>query len=164
MVRSACTDKRLGDRHSQHDLYDIIADIDSYAHFVPFCTGSRVTRRDSEGRPTRADLKVGYKKFDETFTSAVHCRPFDRVQATASKHPLFDKLVTAWRLTRPEGTTFGDGNGEDGCVVNLDIEYKFANPLYAAVSGAVLPKVADEVMRAFEKHAKETIAAKHAKS
>ena len=144
-------------RHNQQDLYTIIADIDSYSRFVPFCTGSKVTRRDEQGRPTRADLKVGYKSFDETFTSAVHCSPPDRVQATASRHPLFEKLVTAWRLTNPEN---GGGGGGDGCVVNLDIEYKFANPLYTAVSGAVLPKVADEVMRAFEKHAKEVIAAK----
>lgn len=118
-----------------------------------------MTLRDAAGRPTRADLQVGYKKFDETFTSSVRCTPPRQVQATASKHPLFDKLVTAWRLTEP-AVSGKAGAGDRSCVVNLDIEYKFANPLYAAVSGAVLPKVADEVMRAFEKHARETIARK----
>ncbi|BFZ57294.1 Coenzyme Q-binding protein coq10, mitochondrial [Savitreella phatthalungensis] len=147
--------------YSQNDLYQLISDIDSYAKFVPFCTGSNVTRRDGKGMPVKADLRVGYKSFDETFTSDVVCAPTRSVRASANKHPLFEKLVTAWRLSEAvEGQSTASPSTPSTpakSTVSLDIEYKFANPLYDALSGAVLPKVADQVMQAFEKHARETL-------
>ncbi|GAB7354719.1 hypothetical protein MBLNU459_g5135t1 [Dothideomycetes sp. NU459] len=42
----------------------------------------------------------------------------------------------------------------DQCDVNLAIEYKFANPLYATLSSAAAPKVADMMIEAFEKRLK----------
>lgn len=41
--------------------------------------------------------------------------------------------------------------------VMLAIEYQFANPMYAAMSSAVAPKVADYMMEAFEKRVKSLI-------
>jgi coenzyme Q-binding protein COQ10 len=126
-------------------LFKVISDIDSYKTFVPFCTDSTVTRKSEETQlPTRADLKVGFKQYEESFSSHVRCTPDSRVEAVASDHPLFKKLVAAWRLS---------GDKEGACQVHLDIEYQFTNPLYGAVSAAVVPKVAGQVLEAFEKHA-----------
>ncbi|ORY81489.1 cyclase/dehydrase, partial [Protomyces lactucae-debilis] len=128
--------------YTQAALFKVIADIDAYKHFVPFCTDSHVTQHtnDSTPLPTQADLKVGFKQYQESFTSRVHCVPDTSVQAVASQHPLFKKLVAAWRLSRV---------GEDACKVQLEVEYQFVNPLYGAVSAAVVPKVAGQVLEAF---------------
>jgi coenzyme Q-binding protein COQ10 len=60
-------------RYSASSLYPLIADVDSYSQFLPFCTGSTVTRRDNTNTPTHADLQVGWKGWSETFSSKVSC-------------------------------------------------------------------------------------------
>jgi coenzyme Q-binding protein COQ10 len=40
--------------------------------------------------------------------------------------------------------------GKDKTEVGLAIEYAFANPLYAALSGGVAPKVAEAMIKAFQ--------------
>lgn len=40
--------------------------------------------------------------------------------------------------------------GKDKTEVRLAIEYAFANPLYAALSGGVAPKVAEAMIKAFQ--------------
>lgn len=135
--------------HTQVDLFGIISDIDAYANFVPFCKASRVTARSGDdGRPVKADLVVGYKGYEETFTSQVKCISPTSVEAVSSGHALFERLATAWRVSRVS---------DDTSRVHLDIEYKFSNPVYGALSQAVLPKVADQIIEAFRKHAAETL-------
>ena len=43
--------------------------------------------------------------------------------------------------------------------VSLAVEFAFANPLYAALSGNVAPKVAEFMIKAFEKRVKEVLEA-----
>ncbi|MCJ1373958.1 hypothetical protein MMC20_005188 [Loxospora ochrophaea] len=71
-------------------LYDIIADIDSYSKFIPYCTSSRVTSwsdADNNQRswPQEADLNVGFKGYDEIFRSRVYCVPGSIVEATSGE-------------------------------------------------------------------------------
>lgn len=81
-------------RYSQKQLYDIVADVDSYQHFIPFCVGSRVlTPRKplstgAESRHTanpspyevEAQLRVGFMGVQESYVSAVTCQPYKTVQ------------------------------------------------------------------------------------
>jgi coenzyme Q-binding protein COQ10 len=69
-----------------------VADVDSYHHFIPFCTSSRVlkasvpdwkARVNNDGDPPvhlEAELKGGFLGMDESYTSKVECRPFESVQ------------------------------------------------------------------------------------
>ncbi|KAI1138977.1 hypothetical protein F5Y05DRAFT_383198 [Hypoxylon sp. FL0543] len=71
--------RRLPYNHER--LYDLVADVDSYVRFLPYCKVSRVTRwtdaPDARGRrwPTRADLTAGWGGFEETYTSRLFCVP-----------------------------------------------------------------------------------------
>jgi coenzyme Q-binding protein COQ10 len=47
--------------------------------------------------------------------------------------------------------------GQEKTEVNLTIEYQFANPLYAALSSAAAPKVADKMIEAFENRVKAVL-------
>jgi coenzyme Q-binding protein COQ10 len=47
--------------------------------------------------------------------------------------------------------------GQEKTEVNLQIQYQFANPVYAALSQAATPKVAEKVIEAFEKRVKEVV-------
>ncbi|KAI0379938.1 hypothetical protein F5Y04DRAFT_258745 [Hypomontagnella monticulosa] len=80
--------RRLPYNHAA--LYDLIADVDSYTHFLPYCTVSRVTQwttpspnspssstsaSTSRRWPKRADLTAGWGGFSETYTSRLLCVP-----------------------------------------------------------------------------------------
>ncbi|KAI1853503.1 hypothetical protein JX266_001487 [Neoarthrinium moseri] len=69
-------------------LYDLIADIDAYSRFLPYCTTSRVTswtpahRSDSPDPqqqqrrwPTAGTLSAGWSGLAETYSSRVFCIP-----------------------------------------------------------------------------------------
>ncbi|KAM3463530.1 hypothetical protein MY5147_007473 [Beauveria neobassiana] len=152
--------------YSQDQLYELVADVDSYAQFVPYCARSRVTQwsaPDEAGRtwPALADLHVGWGGLNEEFTSRLRCVPGVSVEAVSgdpagtSSAPdasaVFKSLVTRWSLrpltVQPSPST----------EVNLSIKYQFTNPLYAAVSAAVSDKVAALMIEAFEKRAREQL-------
>ncbi|KAF4959899.1 hypothetical protein FGADI_1402 [Fusarium gaditjirri] len=148
-------------------LYDLIADVDSYSSFVPYCSRSRVTRwSDTDpdtGRryPTLADLHVGWGGFDEVFTSRLRCIPGQSVEAISGEtapggtgpdsSAVFRSLVTRWSV-RPIS-----GPPSPRTEVNLSIDFQFTNPLYGAVSAAVSDKVASMMIEAFEQKASEKL-------
>lgn len=149
--------------YGQEALYELIADVDSYSQFVPYCSRSRVTRwtePDTNGRkwPALADLHVGWGGFNEEFTSRLRCVPGVSVEAVsgdpAGTSPstdasaVFKSLVTRWSLR-----SVSSSQPSSSTEVNLSIKYQFTSPLYAAVSAAVSDKVAGMMIEAFEKQA-----------
>ncbi|KAM4055935.1 polyketide cyclase / dehydrase and lipid transport [Hirsutella rhossiliensis] len=144
-------------------LYDLIADVDSYHRFVPYCARSRVTHwspPDAHGRrwPAQADLHVGWGGFTEVFTSRLRCVPGVSVEAlsrddesASSSSSVFKSLVTRWSLNPV-------ASHQPSTEVHLSITYQFTSPIYAAVSAAVSDKVAGVMIEAFEKQAQERLA------
>lgn len=65
----------------------------------------------------------------------------------ARRDGMLEHLLTRWTL-RPleKGRT-----GEEETEVNLRIEVQFANPIYAALSQAAVPRVAEKMIEAFER-------------
>ncbi|ESZ93664.1 hypothetical protein SBOR_5969 [Sclerotinia borealis F-4128] len=79
------TEKRILP-YSSASLYSLIADVDNYSTFVPYCSSSRVTKwsaPDSNGKkwPAEANLTVGWAGVEETFTSKLLCVPGSIVEA-----------------------------------------------------------------------------------
>lgn len=150
--------------HPPKALYEIIADVDSYASFVPYCSSSTVTRRsapDASDRvwPTLATLRVGWGGFEEAFTSRVTCVPSSLVEARSGEAAGFGgssvlkSLVTRWSFAP------GAVEGREGAEVGLRVTFEFANPVYAAVSAAVSDTVAKTMIEAFEAHARRVLGA-----
>ncbi|KND86105.1 Coenzyme Q-binding protein coq10, mitochondrial [Tolypocladium ophioglossoides CBS 100239] len=138
--------------YARDPLYELIADVDSYHRFVPYCSLSRVTHwapPDPRGRR-------------EAFSSRLRCVPGVSVEAVSGRpaaaeaeaaSAVFKSLVTRWSL-EPVAHDPASPSTE----VRLTIEYQFVNPLYAAVSAAVSDKVASLMIEAFEKQARESLA------
>lgn len=161
--------------YAREPLYELIADVNSYSSFVPYCSRSRVTQwspPDASGRrwPALADLHVGWGGFDEKFTSRLRCVPGVSVEARSGgsagdgddsgpakdASSVFKTLETLWSLTpvktQPAATT-------PSTEVRLTITFEFVNPLYAAVSAAVSDKMAGLMIEAFEKRVHDKLSA-----
>lgn len=176
-------------------IYSIIADVPSYSTFLPYCTSSAVTawsRPDGNGTkwPSEARLTVGWKGFEESFTSRIYCVPGTIVEAVGGttgtrlkreglEHYDFDApapreagsgilnhLLTRWTVrpvplqAAPSGGARGAASAQDRTEVSLNIEFQFANPVYSAMSGAVADKVAGVMIEAFEKRVKAVLDSK----
>lgn len=148
-------------------LYDLIADVDSYSSFVPYCSRSKVTRWSDPDPdtglqyPVMADLYVGWGGFDEAFTSRLRCVPGESVEAISGEtavggsgpnaSTVFKSLVTRWSVRSIKGPPSPQSE------IHLSIDFQFTNPLYGAVSAAVSDKVAGLMVEAFEKRAREKL-------
>ena len=70
-------------------LYNLIADIESYPQFIPYCTSSSITSHSAPEKstnqrwPRTGDLKIEFGPYDELFRSAVYCVPYTMLEAVA---------------------------------------------------------------------------------
>lgn len=82
------TASRILPYHSK-PLYNLIADIESYPQFIPYCSSSSITSHTATEKvsgqrwPRTADLRIGYGPYDELFRSAVYCLPHTVLEAVA---------------------------------------------------------------------------------
>ncbi|KIW01783.1 uncharacterized protein PV09_06955 [Verruconis gallopava] len=162
-------------------IYSVIADVDSYSNFLPFCESSTVTswsQPDRDGRkwPSEAELLVGWKGVTEAFTSRIYCIPGRIVEAvsgatqtTLPRHEIAHHFgpessfaskeqkhgVLSHLLTRwTVRQAKQDASSTD---VSLAIEFQFSNPIYSAMSGAVADKVASYMIEAFEQRVRHVL-------
>jgi coenzyme Q-binding protein COQ10 len=174
-------------------LYSLIADVDSYSSFVPYCVESKVTQwsePDKNGQrwPSEADLKVGWGGYEEKFTSRLFCLPGSVVEALsgdavtsiskadlshhaatfdapATANAIFQSLSTRWTIKPfhykpPTGQPQTDRTlypARDQTEIHLTLNFQFSNPIYAALSKAVAPKVAGMMIEAFEVRARKLL-------
>ncbi len=80
-------------RYSQKELYNLVADVDCYRHFLPFCHASKVlnaSRPNWKSNPgdgpveLEAELRVGFLGFEESYISRVSCNPYESVEVRNS--------------------------------------------------------------------------------
>lgn len=179
--------------YTSSSLYTIIADVDSYSNFLPYCLESKVTKwssPDKNGKrwPSEADLKVGWGGYEETFTSRLFCDADSTVEALGGEartslskadiehhsetfespavaNNIFQSLSTVWRVRSfhykpPSGRPQTDNAvlpAREQTEVHLAIDFQFSNPIYAALSKAVAPKVAGIMIEAFEVRARKIL-------
>lgn len=51
-------------------MFDVVLDVDRYNEFLPYCVGSKVTRRNSPSS-FEADLVIGFGTVNASYTSVV---------------------------------------------------------------------------------------------
>ncbi|SNX87480.1 uncharacterized protein MEPE_06190 [Melanopsichium pennsylvanicum] len=150
--------------HPSHTLYQVVADVDSYKQFVPYCQDSHVLGPADKASPSEppavlADLTVGFGGFSETYTSKVsmfkaqqedgegnNCTKSSSVVAEAVQpNPVFSYLSTKW--------SFHPIERGRRTLVEFSLTYAFRNPLYGTVAGNVFEKMSSQMIDAFESRA-----------
>src|SRR5579871_6931884 len=62
--------------YSPEQMYALVADIERYPEFLPWCLAAKIRRR--EGAVILADLVIGFRMVRERFTSRVELQPGNR--------------------------------------------------------------------------------------
>ena len=129
--------------YSCEQMFDLVADVDSYPKFLPWVVATRV-RSDSETEMT-ADMLVGFKAIREKFTSKVIKRRPERIEVSYIDGPLKD-LDNSWNFTcLPDG----------GCEIDFCVEFSFRNAVFEALAGQYFDRAFRKMVEAFEKRADE---------
>jgi coenzyme Q-binding protein COQ10 len=134
-------------RHSAGEMFELVADIESYPRFVPLCRMLRVRRRtESEGiLMLVADMEVGYKAVRETFTSRVTCERSERKILVEYIDGPFEHLENHWIFhERDEGKS---------CLVEFRIAYEFKSRTLGLLMGGMFDKAFRKFAEAFEDRA-----------
>ena len=128
---------------SQQQLFELVADVENYPKFLPWCVACRVTRR--EGEVIWADLVVGFKMLREKFTSKVTLDRPRRIHVEYLYGP-FHYLNNHWAFEPlPEG----------GCEIDFYIDFEFRSKLLQKLMGAMFNEAVRRMVGSFEKRARD---------
>ncbi len=123
-------------------LFDLVADVDKYPEFLPWCTGARV--REMREHELIADLVVGFKGISEKFTSRVTLdRPGMRIDVAYLDGP-FRYLNNHWEFREI---------GEASCEIDFFVDFEFRSRLLQRVIGVLFNEAFRRMVSAFEARA-----------
>lgn len=127
--------------YSTEQLYALVADIEKYPEFIPWCSAARVIEKSDEW--VIADLLVGFKGITETYRSKVHLLE-NEIDIEYLEGP-FSHLENNWKF-QPQ---------DEGAKIEFMIKFEFKSSLLQALIGGLFDKAAMKMVGAFEKRADE---------
>ena len=134
---------------SPRQMFDLVADVERYPEFLPFCDALVVKQRDRTGDKDSlvADMSVGYMAIRETFTTRVTFDPAAlavQAQGTESSRGPFRQLENRWQFRA----------APDGCDVDFFIAYEFKSMMLQMLVGALFDRAFRRYTQAFEERAR----------
>src|SRR5262245_5858356 len=125
--------------YTPEQLFDLVADVERYPEFLPWCVGARIkSRKDNE---LVADLVIGFRMIRERFTSLVKLdRPGLHVDVTYTEGP-FRYLNNHWKFfLEPDGRTRLD----------FFVDFEFKSVILQKIIGALFNEAVRRMVAAFE--------------
>ena len=133
--------------HTPQQMFDLVADMESYPQFVPLCQSLKVRRRfitPGGAETALADMTVGYKSIREKMTTRVVLdRQALRITSEYVDGP-FSHLENMW--------SFADAEGGK-CRVDFYIAYEFRSRTLAVLMGNMFDAAFRKFASAFEARA-----------
>ena len=127
--------------YTREQLFDLVADIERYPEFLPWCVGARIReRKDNE---IVGDLLIGYKMVRERFTSRVVLSRPDRIDVSYSEGP-FKYLNNHW-LFLPQS----DGR----CLIDFYVDFEFRSKMLQKIMEMFFTEAVKRMVAAFEARA-----------
>jgi coenzyme Q-binding protein COQ10 len=132
--------------YSADQMYALVADVESYAEFLPWCAASRIRqRRQTErGEVIDADLVISFRVFRESFGSRVTLRPEERRIDVEYLEGPFRYLNNHW---------YFEPVSESECEVDFFVDFEFRSRVLQSLIGVVFNEAMRRIVRAFEQRA-----------
>lgn len=125
-------------------MFDLVADVEKYPEFMPWCGGASVLSRDDHGM--KASIVISFAGIRQTFT-------------TRNEHD-YPRSITLQLVEGPFSTLTGTWEfqalAEDACKVIYTMTYAFSSRTLAAVVGPVFNRIATSFIDSFTQRAQAT--------
>jgi len=132
-------------------MYDLVADIESYPEFLPWCLAARNRKRENtgDGEVVWSDLVVGFKLIRERFTSKVRLSPMAEGDSLARID--VEYVDGPLKFLRNHWVFLPGENG--GCEIDFYVEFEFRNRIFQKLIGTLFHEAVTRMVGAFEKRA-----------
>ena len=129
--------------YSDEQLFDLVADVERYPEFLPWCLGARV--RERRDNVITADLLIGFKMVRERFTSRVELDRPGRIHVSYAEGP-FRYLNNHWQFI-PQ---------DDGCcLIDFYVDFEFRSRMLQKIIGVLFNEAVKRMVGAFETRARQ---------
>lgn len=130
--------------YSQEQLFALVADVEHYDEFLPWCLKSRFKNKESENLVV-AELIVGFKMFRERFISRVHLESPRRIFVDYLEGPM-RYLSNEWVFTPLD-------EDPSKCNVEFFVDFEFKNPILQRMVGLFFAEAFRRMVSAFQQRA-----------
>ncbi|MGI9275819.1 MAG: type II toxin-antitoxin system RatA family toxin [Endozoicomonas sp.] len=129
--------------HSVREMYDLVADVESYPEFLPWCSDARIVRQ--EGEVIEASLSLAKGALSYEFATRNRMVPDESIDMQLLEGP-FSRLSGGWSFK---------ALGDEGCKVSLDLDFELSSKLLQATVGPVFGKAMNKMVEAFCQRAEQ---------
>jgi ribosome-associated toxin RatA of RatAB toxin-antitoxin module len=133
---------------SAAQMFGLVDDIERYPEFLPWCSGTAVTLRDSA--TTRATISISYRGIRQSFSTENRKEFPQRMSMQLVEGP-FKSLDGEWRFTPLD---------EQACKIDFQLHYEFSSTLLEKLVGPVFGYIAGTMVDAFLKRAEQLYSAR----
>ena len=127
--------------YTPEQMFVLVDDIDAYSVFLPWCSQSEVVERTAD--EVKGQLAISYRQLNKSFVTCNINTPHSQIEMQLVEGP-FKHLKGLWLFTPL---------GNDGCKIELNMEFEFANMLLDMTVGPVFGKIANSLVDAFTERA-----------
>ena len=130
-----------------NELLNVVADVQSYPEFIPFCSNVNIYDRvcSQELESFSARLLINFKFISENFvTKVVVNRKLNMIKITGDTKP-FKSLIADWSFIEEE----------DFCKVTFSLKVSFSSFIKERLVSISFEKIALNIIDAFECRAKD---------
>jgi coenzyme Q-binding protein COQ10 len=128
--------------YTPEQLFALVADIERYPEFLPWCAGARIRERGPN--LVVADLIIGFRMVRERFTSRVSLEPPQRIDVAYAEGP-FRHLNNHWSFSPDPG----------GCRVGFFVDFEFKSRLLQRLIEVLFSEAVRRMVGAFERRARD---------
>lgn len=124
-------------------MYDLVNDLESYPQFLPWCESTELLSQTEKRLCGR--ISVARAGIRQTFATCNLLHPYERIELHLEEGP-FNHLHGEWRFLALR---------DDASKVSLMLDFEFSGRLITAAFGTVFSHIANNMVDAFCKRARE---------
>lgn len=129
-------------KFSARQMFDLVDDIESYPQFLPWCSGSRILKR--QGNIVEGQIDIAKAGFHKSFTTRNVVDPGGRITISLLDGP-FKSLEGFWNFMPLR---------EDASKISLDLEFEIASAFASLAFGPVFNQICNTMVSSFTQRAK----------
>jgi ribosome-associated toxin RatA of RatAB toxin-antitoxin module len=130
-------------KFSARQMFDLVNDIEAYPRFLPWCSGSRILKREDD--MIEAELVISKGGFKKSFSTRNKIDEGGRITVSLLEGP-FSYLEGTWDFMPLR---------EDASKISLNLEFEMPGVLANLAFGAVFNQICNTMVSSFTQRAKE---------
>lgn len=137
--------------YSQEELFELVADVEKYPEFLPFCT--KIDLHESSTNHLVADMHIGYKSFTGAFRSRV-LKNFPHTLTIDQTHGNLKHLKSIWTFYKHPSKTYTiEPRLHSSSTIEFMIDFEPSSWLIGKLIAPLMDELGCTMMESFLKRA-----------